>query len=51
MSRALLVALALVAAPRIAAAADTHGERVAYLERALAALRATPPAELVQATD
>jgi hypothetical protein len=47
------LALALLGAPRFAAADATHGagERVAYLERALAALRATPPAELQQATD
>jgi len=47
------LALALLGAPRFAAADATHGagERAAYLERALAALRATPPAELQQATD
>jgi hypothetical protein len=53
VSRALLLLLALVVAPRVAAADAKHDvpERVAYLERALAALRATPAAELAQAND
>ena len=47
------VAVVVAAAPRRAAAEPTHGaaERVAYLERAMAALRATPPATLAQASD
>jgi hypothetical protein len=49
--RLLVVALALM--PRSGLADATHGasERVAYVERALAALRATPPEQLAAADD
>lgn len=50
---ALAGALALVACARVAAADDNYAAapRVAYLERALGALRQTPPAALAQAND
>jgi hypothetical protein len=50
VTRAIVIAIALVAG--VASAEETHGaaERVAYVERALAALRATPPDALAQAS-
>ncbi|HXU68612.1 MAG TPA: hypothetical protein VN947_04745 [Polyangia bacterium] len=53
LSLALAGALAVVACARLAAADEGYGvePRVAYLERALGALRETPPAALAQASD
>src|SRR5262249_54713150 len=47
------VAVALVASATAAAADETHGaaQRVTYIERVLAALRATPPPVLAQAAN
>jgi len=49
----VVCALVVVAAAGVAAAEETHRAelRVAYLERALGALRATPPAALAQASE
>jgi hypothetical protein len=53
VSRALVIACLLAVAAGDAVAEETHGaeQRVAYLERALAALRATPPQALAQAAN